>query len=206
MKLLTVKYCLLFVSVLLAASCSSIPSKKYYTLVNEGAGKAQSAAPVCSMPLVLVSVEASPPYDSDKIIFRTDKYEIKLYNYKLWAGTPEDMMQRLLAEKIRKRNLFKTIESYIHSSSRHIALYARILNIEQIKKGKKWEARLAMDFALRDSRTEETLWEFRFDRAVPIKKNDMADFIAMLNSIYNNEADRMVASLHSFISSYEGCK
>jgi uncharacterized lipoprotein YmbA len=184
--------------------CGSVPPRHYYTIVNEQTRHA-SGEPICGRPLVVATVEAVAPYDSSKIVYRTDRFKINFYHYRQWAADPEQMFEELLIHKMQGKNIFVGVERYIHSSLDHLALYTRINALEEVDDGDKWNARLAMDFVLKEPQTDEVLWRYGFDRTERVLEKNPRELVKTLSGIYHSETEKMMARLQGFLSTYDGC-
>jgi ABC-type uncharacterized transport system auxiliary subunit len=189
-------------------SCTQAPVKRFYTLSNipMPGGALPDGEKACSRTVVLASLETSAPYDEDKIIFRTDAYEIKYFNYRLWVSPPREMLDGLLVEKLDRARVFKAVESFSHSDADHLTLYGRLNVIEELEDEKGWNARLAMSFRLKSARDENIIWKYRFDRTEKVGEEKIELFLRVMNKIYNEEIDKMIAALAHFIPSHIGCR
>jgi uncharacterized lipoprotein YmbA len=196
---------LLILATAALAACGSVPPKHFYTLVNEKPRPPRDN-PICTRPLVMAPVEAVSPYDSSKIVYRSDPYNVDFYHYRLWAAGPEDMLEELLSQRLANSNIFPGVERYIHSSSDHLALFARINAIEEIDRGEEWTARMAMTFVLKDPRDDSVAWRHSFDRTEPVREKKPAQLVRTLSRIYHVEAEKMVSALEMFILGFEGCR
>jgi ABC-type uncharacterized transport system auxiliary subunit len=195
---------------LLAATCGAVPEKRYYAVVNDPGPPAEaSGVPACARPIVIPAMEIAVPYDNDRIVFRSDGFEVKYHNYDLWVSRPQDMFQQLLSQKLERARVFSAVEPQIASSRDHLALLATIDAVELIARGEHLEARLAMTLRLRDTAAEATVWEHAFDSRRPVVADDRGDAVGetvrTLSAIYNAEADNAVQLLERFASTYPGC-
>jgi len=55
------------------------------------------------------SFQATPPYDSSRIIYTTSPYSINYYPYTEWMNSPADMVRSLLARDIKAANIFSAV-------------------------------------------------------------------------------------------------
>ena len=189
-------------------SCTQAPVKRFYTLSNipVSEGASQDGERACHKTVVLASLETSAPYDEDKIIFRTDAYEIKYFNYRLWVSPPRDMVDGLLVQKLDRARVFKAVESFSYSDPDHLTLYGRLNVIEEVEDEKGWNARLAMSFRLKSARDEDIIWKYRFDKTERVGEDKIELFLSVMNKIYNEEIDKMIAALARFVPSHSGCR
>ncbi len=187
-------------------SCAQKPVKRHYTLMNRvNAVGAQDASPLCARSLVVESIDAVEPYDDVKVVFRTDDFEVKYFNYRVWVASPPDMLRRLVADKLTHAGIFSQVENHIDSSSDHMLLTLNLLGIEEIVKKRKHSARLAMRMQLRDPKTEELIFRYEFDKTVPFDNKTVTTLIETLNNIYNDEVDAMMPSLKNAVRNYDNC-
>jgi len=198
------------VALALAGGCGAVPDKHYFAIVNEvEASRPAGAGPTCARSVVVVPVEIAVPYDDDRIVFRTDKYEIKYFNYAFWVSRPQDMFQQLLAQKLERARIFDAEDPQLASARTHLTLLATIDAVELIATGELIEARLAMTMRLRDPSADASIWEHAFDTRRPVANDgrdvDVEETVRTLNAIYGAESANVANALRSFLPSYAGC-
>ena len=187
-------------------SCGSVPPNRYYTLANDTKlPGTKMPIPVCTLPLVIASVMAAPPYEDDKIVFRSNDFEIRYYNYRFWVDPPEKMIMGLLQRRMESSGLFQAVEYRINSASDHLALYVKLNAIEERDRDEQWYARLAMSFVLKTSDKEDVIWKHAFDKELRAREQSALGIVATLSDIYNDEVDGAIESLSGFLPSYKGC-
>jgi ABC-type uncharacterized transport system auxiliary subunit len=192
---------------LLLCACVTSEMKRYYTLSNtKGADDDVRPMGKCERSVVVSVVDTVAPYDGEKIVFRTDDLEVKYFNYRLWVESPADMIRKLVSEKLESTNLFSGVETYIESASDHLMLSIKLLAIEEVAKGAKHKARLAIRWQLRDPQNEKIIWRHEFDATKRFKGDSAQALIKKLNNIYNEEVDAMIPLLGEAVSGYQGCK
>jgi ABC-type uncharacterized transport system auxiliary subunit len=199
---------ILAASLACAACGGKVPTKRYYVIddSSRAAAAAGNTAPVCEVPLTVASVMAAAPYRNDKIVFRSDAYEIRHFNYRLWVTPPDEMLQSLLIRTLDASGLFPVVESYVHASSDHLALYARIDAIEEIDTEDGWSARLAMSFHLKRSDSDDVPWRYYFDASAPVAEENVPAVVAVLSGIYRAKTEELTAELRRFLQTYPGCR
>jgi ABC-type uncharacterized transport system auxiliary subunit len=192
--------------VITLVSFVAAPPKRYYTLANDTQETAaKTPMPICTLPLVIASVMAASPYEDDKIVFRSNDFEIRYYNYRFWVDPPEKMIIGLLQQRMESSGLFQTVEYRINSASEHLALYVKLNAIEERDRDDQWYARLAMTFVLKTSDKEVVIWKHTFDEERRAKEHSALGIVATLSDIYNDEVDGATESLSRFLPSYKGC-
>ena len=196
---------------ILVAACGAVPERRFYAMVNEPEGAGQKAfAATCVRTIVVPQPEIAVPYDNDRIVFRTDEYEVKYFNYDLWVSRPQDMLQQLVARRIERARLFASVDPQLDSARGHFTLLTTIDALEMIAKGGVAEARLAISFQLADSAIDQVVWRHGFDTQRPVaakgREVRVGDMVKAVNGIYNAELDGTVQLLARFVETYPGCR
>lgn len=188
-------------------SCATPPVKRFYTIINEQTKHPANMGPkICARSLVIAQAESISPYKDEKIIFRTDSYEVKHFNYRLWVSSPEEMMHSLLMRKLEQAKIFTAIETFVNSSSEHLTLYPKLNAIEELDIDGQWHARLGMQFVMKDDRDENIIWEHEFDKTQKVDDEEVPELIHTMSLIYNAEANKMIARMRKFLVNYAPCK
>ena len=198
----------LAVAATLAAACGGrVPTKRHYVLHNDlESFAAPATGPVCATPLVIASVRMAAPYRDDKIVFRTDAYEVRHFHYRRWVTPPGEMIQSLLARRIDAAGLFPAVESAVHASSDHLALYAVVDRLEERDGPDGWNAALEMRFHLKRSGDDAVIWRHELAGTRPVQEESVPAVVAALSEIYNRGADEMLASLAARLRGEPACR
>lgn len=194
---------------LLAAGCGSVPEKRFYAMANDPGAAARAASP-CARSAVAALPEIAVPYDNDRIVFRSDEYQVQYFNYDLWVSQPQEMLQQLVAARLERAHLFAAVDPQLTSARDHFAVRTTIEAIEVIARDHLVEARLALSFRLEDRAADQVVWRHGFDttRRVESKGRNatVGEMVRTLNAIYNDEMTAAVQLLGRFLASYPGCR
>lgn len=195
---------------LLAAACGAVPEKRFYAMANEPGGGDARAASTCIRSAVVALPEIAVPYDNDRIVFRSDEYQVQYFNYDLWVSQPQEMLQQLVAGRLERAHLFSAVDPQLVSARDHLTLLASIEALEVIARDHLVEARLALSLRLEDGAVDQVVWRHRFDttRRVESKGRNatVGEMVRTLNAIYNDEMTAAVQLLGRFVASYPGCR
>ena len=63
-----------------------------------------------------------------------------------------------------------------------------------------------MSFYLKDNRDEEIIWEYEFDKSKKVKTKELPMLMYAMTQVYNEQLDKMLKTLKSFIDTYPNCK
>lgn len=191
---------------LLLGCGGKMPTKQYYTLVNDSTWVENGfKQPLCERPIVVANVDVSPSLENDRIVYRTDDLRVNYFNYKVWVSPPQDMLAQLLAEKLEQSGIFAAVEPAILASMDHLTLYVRLTTLEYIVSNKTGHVELAMTASLRDSKKDETVWQHRIDASQELTKKSASGIVRALNALYNAYSDEMLQEMVRFVRAYPGC-
>jgi ABC-type uncharacterized transport system auxiliary subunit len=206
-----VRAALLAALAIAAGACGAVPEKRFYAMVNEPVpGGPPGPQATCIRTVVVSQPEIAVPYDNDRIVFRTDDYEVKYFNYDLWVSRPQDMIQQLVARRIEGAHLFAAVDPQLEGARERFTLLTAIDALEMVVKENVVEARLAISFRLQDTAIDQVVWRHGFDvrRPVPAKGREVrvGEMIRTVNAVYNTELEGAVRALGAFVQSYPGCR
>jgi ABC-type uncharacterized transport system auxiliary subunit len=196
---------------LLAAACGAVPEKRFYAMANDPeAAPARGADAICARSAVVPQPEIAVPYDNDRIVFRTDEYEVKYFPYDLWVSRPQDMLQQLVARRLERSHVFAAVDPQLESARDHFTLLTTIDALEMIVRNDVVEARLAIAFRLEDAAIDQVVWRHVFDARRPVaakgREVRIGEMVRAVNAIYNAELTGAVQQLEKFARSYPGCR
>lgn len=155
-------------ALVLAVACGgATPATHYYALAAPGA--APAAHPGAAAPaLAIETLAADPPYDDERIVYRTDPYRVDYYEYHRWSASPGTMLADYLARALERTGQFRAVLRGSDTTA-PIALGGHIDAIEEIDVApQRWVGHVAVQLTAIDRASGDVVWTQRFDETEPL--------------------------------------
>lgn len=125
------KYLLTIITIILLNACSSIklPVTEQYQLTQFSHKVYQN--PHGSKSLFVSPPEALRGYDSTKMHYSTQPYEVKNFAHHAWLGAPAQMIHPLLTQSLQQSGYFKAVTAGIYSDKTDYRLDSQLLMLQQ---------------------------------------------------------------------------
>jgi len=162
---MTRRVCMLLV---LVGCARSTPATRYYQLV----APASVAAPdqTGSAILAVEAFETDGPYDDARIVYRESRYRLDYYHYHRWAAAPGALVADFLRDAYGRSGRFRRVVAEADADST-VVLTGRVIALEEIdRQDGRWQARVALELALRDAAGGELVWSERLEETEPIQQ------------------------------------
>ena len=184
------RYLRLFFPVLLiglvGGGCSLTQPRQevqYYALTLPAPSAAPSSPAPVRASLVVQPFTAQPPYDRDRMVYRSSPYEFDFYHYHRWVTKPADMLTTLTRRSLQQSGLFTTV--YPTPDARaDLRLGGVVRQYEEVDQAQAWQAVLSIEVWLSRSREPAPFW-FRSYSATrqAAKRNPAAVAAAMSRNL-----------------------
>jgi ABC-type uncharacterized transport system auxiliary subunit len=168
-------------SALLAPSCGGAPPPtRYYTVALRG----EREASVEGAPTLVVSpLTADSAYDTDRIVYRLSPYRLDYYNYHRWSAHPGLLVADYLRRAYARTGLFREVLAE-PSADVEWVLGGRISALDEIdESAERWQAHVALELWLRDSRSGATVWSAAYERREPLLERNPEGLARALSAL-----------------------
>jgi ABC-type uncharacterized transport system auxiliary subunit len=179
-----------------AAGCGSVRYPRTYTLDLGGAAVAPAPRP----PLGVLAVRdfTCPDYLSDgRIVYRPTGTEVGYYEYHRWAMTLRRMITDSIADDIRNRGAFGSVESAKNGAGVTYVLTGAIERLEEVDDGRNVQAIVQLSAQVVDTRAQKTVWRHSETASERVIKRDVAGVVDSLSTATRRAVDALIASLES---------
>ncbi len=158
------RYPRLFLLVLLISlvlgGCSLTRSKQevqYYALALPPRTPVPSNSAPVKASLVVRPFAAQPPYNRDRMVYRSSPYEFDFYHYHRWVTKPADMLTTLTRRTLQQSGLFTTV--YPTPDARaDLRLGGVVRQYEEVDQAQSWQAVLSIEVWLSRSQEPAPFW------------------------------------------------
>ena len=183
--LFTISSCSLF--------SSKAPLKHYYQVYYQP--KESSKQPL-KATLRIKTFTADKVYKKYNLVYRTSYEEMFYYNTHFWASRPDDMITDLVAKHFSKQQVFADIILTMDKKPKYV-LSGRILALDEVIEGEKSYARVAINFELKDYKTEDVMVVHSFDRKEEVAEGKKpVDVVRVMSGIIESETDVFISKIY----------
>jgi len=174
--------------------CGSVHYPAHYTLNLQPS--VQAPAPVHSTGTVAVVELGCPDYlCGDRIVYRSTPAEVGFYEYHRWAANPREMIAHYLADHVRSRSLFASVNDADSRVATDFVLNGTIDRLEEVDEGRSVAAVCALSAQLRDTRSGAIVWSGTIEERVALAQRDVPGLVNGLTTAVRNSVDRLVADM-----------
>ncbi len=182
---------------LLLTGCFSTPpvEEHFYFLLGPGKALAKEKGP----RLLVADFRTAAGYDSARIAYRVEKHELRYYAYRQWVSDPARLLGEMTVRHLRASGKFYQVDRSDKIRDPDAILEATVDAIEEVDKGDRWQARLAMTFRLRRGETEKILLRHAFDVTLPCSKKNIDVVAENISKILDQELKKLIPRIYSAI-------
>ncbi len=81
--------------------------------------------------LQVLQMQANPPFNTEKMLYTSSKYELGYYSYNKWATLPQKMLTTAIVDKILQSCLYSNVISEDTITTYQYQLSSQLLNLKQ---------------------------------------------------------------------------
>lgn len=151
----------------------------------------------CDAALKKITID--PAYDRLQIVYRESPYDFMFYNYDLWAGRPNQLVQKAVKEFFKSANLFKNLSDN-PTEKPDFEILSHIDAVEEVDEGQTRYAHLAIAFAFKRVDQDGTLWQEYFDQTRRLEKNEPREIAREVSHILQEALAKTYKSIDSVLA------
>lgn len=136
-------------------------------------------------------VGISETYRDFRIVCRVSPHAVRYLGSASWSNSPDELIGDAMVLYWSRRALFKLVLAPDAEGDADWVMRARVNAVEKRLKGKKWQARLAMDVEIADAESGKLILSHSFDRSAPLAGSRAADLPEALSRILMEEMQRL---------------
>jgi ABC-type uncharacterized transport system auxiliary subunit len=182
-----------------AVGCASVRYPTTYTLDLRGTAAAPAQRGV--LGALVVRDFSCPDYLSDgRIVYRPTRTEVGYYEYHRWATTLRRMVTDSVADRIRTRVVFGSVQSTKNAAGATYVLTGAIDRLEEVDDGRDVQAVVQLSAQLVDTRAQRTVWRHSETAREPVSTRNVAAVVDGLSAATGRAIDAMIMSLESEVA------
>jgi len=199
------KYLVLGLTVLMFAACfGSFKENSYYQLDYVPTPKEMHNGSVYPYSVRIKDFDVSEAYRRNNIVYRQSPFQLRFYNYELWAVKPEYLVSDMLFRHLSVAKVFSEVRRSIDVEEPDFTISGTIRALEEYDNQDEWYAHLAMNMHLQENRTKRVLWSREWDYRKKVSNLETIYVVRGLSELLeyiNNEA---IADIDSVMNSVAG--
>ncbi len=134
------------------------PPVKDYSISQVG----PSYRPIKSMnktkrTLLVLQTQASPEYESEKMLYMKKPYQLESFALNKWAAPPAEMMMNVIVSRLRESNYFHSVVASPFSGHSDYDLKSKLISLRQEFLKKTSVVRIVMQVDVIDSHTNKVI-------------------------------------------------
>ncbi len=130
---------------------------QYYVLALPPPSPVPSGPAPVKASLVVRPFTAQPPYDRDRMVYRSSPYEFDFYHYHRWVTKPADILTALTRRTLQQAGLFTAV--YPTPDARaDLRLGGVVRQYEEVDQAQSWQAALSIEVWLSRSQESAPFW------------------------------------------------
>jgi len=148
--------------------------------------------------------DVSEAYRRNNIVYRQSPFQLRFYNYELWAVKPEYLVSDMLFRHLSSARMFSDIRRSIDVEEPDFTISGTIRALEEYDNQDEWYAHLALNMNLQENRTKRILWSREWDYRKKVSNLETIYVVRGLSELLeyiNNEA---IADIDSVMNSVTG--
>jgi ABC-type uncharacterized transport system auxiliary subunit len=153
--------------------------------------------PVSSLPynVEITDIDIHPAFATSQIAIREEDHEVGYFVNHQWATRPQQSFERFTLNYLKHNNVFKYAERKYWNTIPEYKLFISIHNLEVIRQGKDFYARLHTEFRLETAAGEIVDIHIN-DNSRLLEKRNLNLFTRAINSMYFEELNFFAHKIH----------
>jgi cholesterol transport system auxiliary component len=181
------------------AGCGATRPMQYYQLTVPP-DVHQAEANASGISLALGPLVASHLYREDRIVFGSGPQQMGTYEFQRWTEPPAEMIQEVLLRALRASKRYREVFAQRSASHADYVLRGRLYDFKEVS-GSPLQARVTVEFELRDMKSGVTVWSHYYNHDEPVSGKDVPAMVAALDRNVQRGIGEVTASLEQYFSS-----
>ena len=192
----TVPLLLLIILLSLSSCFSSKVNKKYYEIYYSSAKLKKKALPYI---IRVKRFDIDKIYDRYNVVNRTSAHELVYSKSQFWAVKPERMVTDLVTNQLKFQGIFQEVTTRFEKVPDYI-LTGRILVLDNLKSGEDVFARLSIELAIHDFKTNKVIISYKFEKRKEVLNKGMVYVAREMSEILKEEVNKFLLEAYEKLS------
>jgi ABC-type uncharacterized transport system auxiliary subunit len=144
--------------------------------------------------------EVAEVYRRNNIVYRQSPYELRFYNYDIWAVKPEYMLSDALHKHIEAARLFTSVRRSLDMQEPDYELSGTLLALEEYDNNTEWYAHIGVALALVRTRDKQVVWTREWDVRDKVQQLEPVYVVRKLSELLEYVNDQAIADIDSVLA------
>jgi len=183
----------------LLSGCGSVhgPVTKYYKL--EIPPAPTPAGPSAPVPLRIEPFRATSLLRQDRIVYRPSPMEVGFYEYHRWAEPPTNTVTNALADQLKSRHVFQSVEISDGGEKPEYVLRGSIDQFQEVDYKGAVKVQVSISAELEDPVRREKIWSSTASSECLVSKSDVQAVVAAMGQASQQSIARLVTDVAKFV-------
>jgi ABC-type uncharacterized transport system auxiliary subunit len=181
------------------AGCGATRPTQYYQLTVP-ADVHHADTNTSGISLALGPLVSSHLYREDRIVFSSGPQQMGTYEFQRWTEPPAEMIEEVLLRELRASNRYREVFAQRSATHADYVLRGRLYDFKEVS-GSPLQARVTVEFELRDMKSGATVWSHYYNHDEPVSGKDVPSMVAALDRNVQRGVGEVKASLEQYFSS-----
>ncbi len=145
-------------------------------------------------------VEVASPYNSPRIVLRSDSFEIQYFLHHHWVTTPSNAFTEILRYTLEDAELFNRVEVGSWDLRPQYRIRSEIRALEFIPVKDRGYAHLKMKLRLINLETGGVEIVHAFDRRIPLRRRNINEFTGAIATILQEELSTFYSKIAQYLT------
>jgi ABC-type uncharacterized transport system auxiliary subunit len=169
------------------------PATKYYKLeIPQGPAPAGPAAPAS---LRVEPLRTTSLLRQDRIVYRPSPVEVGYYEYHRWAEPPNDTVTRALADQLRKRRIFQSVEVADGGKKADYVLSGTIDRLQEVDYKGAVRVQVSISAELEDPVRQQKIWSGAASSECIVTRGSVQAVVTAMGQASQQSIARLVADI-----------
>ena len=187
------------VAVALLAGCGSTrgPATKYYKL--EIPPAPAPAGPSAPASLRIEPFRTANLLRQDRIVYRPSPVEVGFYEYHRWAEPPNDAVTKALADQLRRRKVFQSVEISDGGEKSDFVLRGSIERLQELDYPGGARVQVSISAELEDPERQQIIWSSSASSETVVAKSNVQAVVAAMGQASQQSVLRLTTDIEKFV-------
>ena len=134
------------------------------------------------------------------IVYRPSPEQLNFYSYERWAEDPRRVVTEALAQEMRARGLFESVDIFDGRQSPEYLITGTLDHLEEIDYGSNVSVEVGLSARLINLQTGEVMWRGTSKKAATLDKRSVSGVVSEMSTELGRAVGSLVSSMQARLS------